>query len=39
MHRNQLRRWLARNGVDPKAFGSGGEPEDDAPGDGRTTKG
>jgi transcriptional regulator of acetoin/glycerol metabolism len=23
MHRNQLRRWLAKNGVDPTAFGSG----------------
>jgi transcriptional regulator of acetoin/glycerol metabolism len=27
-HRNQLRRWLTRNGVDPKSFGGGAEPED-----------
>jgi transcriptional regulator with PAS, ATPase and Fis domain len=39
MHRNQLRRWLVRNSVDPKAFGSGADAEDDAPNDGRTTKG
>jgi transcriptional regulator with PAS, ATPase and Fis domain len=39
MHRNQLRRWLARNNVDPKAFGSAAEAEEDAPNDGRTTKG
>ena len=39
MHRNQLRRWLARHSVDPKVFGSGAEAEEDAPGDGRTTKG
>ena len=39
MHRNQLRRWLARHNVDPKVFGNGAEAEDDAPGDGRTTKG
>jgi transcriptional regulator of acetoin/glycerol metabolism len=25
MHRNQLRRWLSRNNVDPKSFGSAGE--------------
>jgi transcriptional regulator of acetoin/glycerol metabolism len=28
MHRNQLRRWLGKNAVDPKAFGS--SPDDDA---------
>lgn len=39
MHRNQLRRWLARTGVDPKLFGSGVEADDDAPSDGRTAKG
>jgi transcriptional regulator with PAS, ATPase and Fis domain len=39
MHRNQLRRWLARNSVDPKVFGSGAEAEEDAPNDTRTTKG
>ena len=39
MHRNQLRRWLARTGVDPRVFGSGAEAEDDAPTGGRTTKG
>jgi transcriptional regulator with PAS, ATPase and Fis domain len=39
MHRNQLRRWLARHNVDPKVFGNATESEDDAPGDGRTTKG
>ena len=38
MHRNQLRRWLARHGVDPKAFGSGGEAEEEAANEGRTTK-
>jgi DNA-binding NtrC family response regulator len=30
MHRNQLRRWIAKNNVDPKTFGSG---EDDATAD------
>ncbi len=39
MHRNQLRRWIARNNVDPKVFGSGAEVDDDAPSEGRTTKG
>jgi transcriptional regulator of acetoin/glycerol metabolism len=39
MHRNQLRRWLTRHNVDPKAFGSGAEPEEEAMSDGRTTKG
>ena len=27
MHRNQLRRWLAKHGVDPSAFGSGDDVE------------
>jgi transcriptional regulator with PAS, ATPase and Fis domain len=39
MHRNQLRRWIARNNVDPKLFGGAAEAEEDAPSDGRTTKG
>jgi transcriptional regulator with PAS, ATPase and Fis domain len=39
MHRNQLRRWVARNNVDPKLFGGAAEPDDDAPNEGRTTKG
>ena len=39
MHRNQLRRWLTRHGVDPRAFGSGGEAEEEAASEGRTTKG
>ncbi|MEP7119537.1 MAG: sigma 54-interacting transcriptional regulator [Byssovorax sp.] len=39
MHRNQLRRWLSRNNVDPKLFGSGAEPEEEVQSDGRTTKG
>jgi transcriptional regulator of acetoin/glycerol metabolism len=30
MHRNQLRRWIAKNNVDPKTFGAG---EDDATAD------
>jgi transcriptional regulator with AAA-type ATPase domain len=30
MHRNQLRRWIAKNNVDPKSFGPG---EDDATAD------
>src|SRR6185369_11513954 len=28
LHRNQLRRWLARHNVDAKSFGSGSEPEE-----------
>ena len=39
MHRNQLRRWLTRHSVDPKAFGSGAEAEEEAQGESRTTKG
>ena len=39
MHRNQLRRWLTRHNVDPKAFGSGAEAEADARHEGRATKG
>jgi transcriptional regulator of acetoin/glycerol metabolism len=35
LHRNQLRRWLEKNGVDPRAFGAGDEepsmPGGDAP--------
>ena len=30
MHRNQLRRWLTRHNVDPKAFGSSAEAEEEA---------
>jgi DNA-binding NtrC family response regulator len=33
MHRNQLRRWIAKNGVDPKTFGPGGA-DDETPGEG-----
>lgn len=39
MHRNQLRRWVTRNNVDPKLVGGAAEPDDDAPSEGRTTKG
>jgi transcriptional regulator of acetoin/glycerol metabolism len=43
MHRNQLRRWIARHNVDPKAFGAGAESDDETTeattGDLRTTKG
>jgi len=42
MHRNQLRRWLTRHNVDPKAFGSAAEsvdePMEPPPGDSRVTK-
>jgi transcriptional regulator of acetoin/glycerol metabolism len=31
MHRNQLRRWLAKNAVDPKTFGAGGADDDTGP--------
>jgi DNA-binding NtrC family response regulator len=31
MHRNQLRRWLARNDVDPKAFGVAGIDDNTTP--------
>lgn len=32
LHRNQLRRWIAKNGIDPKAYGAGDDdPEADAP--------
>jgi transcriptional regulator of acetoin/glycerol metabolism len=27
LHRNQLRRWLAKHNVDPKAFGAGGDDD------------
>jgi transcriptional regulator of acetoin/glycerol metabolism len=27
LHRNQLRRWIAKNGLDPKQFGPGGDDE------------
>jgi transcriptional regulator of acetoin/glycerol metabolism len=37
MHRNQLRRWIARHNVDPKAFGAA-EGEDDPPDETRSTK-
>jgi transcriptional regulator of acetoin/glycerol metabolism len=28
MHRNQLRRWIAKNGVDPRMFGPGGTDDE-----------
>jgi DNA-binding NtrC family response regulator len=28
LHRNQLRRWITKNGVDPKIFGAGGLDEE-----------
>ena len=37
MHRNQLRRWITKNGVEVKTFGSGGD--DEAQGDGETNRG
>jgi transcriptional regulator of acetoin/glycerol metabolism len=33
LHRNQLRRWIAKNNVDPKAFGGGADDETNADGD------
>jgi transcriptional regulator of acetoin/glycerol metabolism len=33
MHRNQLRRWLAKNGVDPKTFGPDGIEDEATEGD------
>ncbi len=34
MHRNQLRRWISKNGVDPKMLGAGGGDDDTGPVDG-----
>jgi transcriptional regulator of acetoin/glycerol metabolism len=28
LHRNQLRRWVAKHGVDPKSFGNGGDDDE-----------
>jgi transcriptional regulator of acetoin/glycerol metabolism len=39
LHRNQLRRWIARNGVDPKAFGEGGDAGEGDAGEGEPDPG